>query len=159
MVVIGVRMMPATAPSAPLRKNDRAIIRLTGMPASIADRRLAATARMAFPVRVRAKNRLSTATTATVMPKIQILWGMTAAPRNKMGSSPEKGAKVMAFFPQTAMVRPLIKMDAPTVIMTRLRISWDLDGRKAVFSSSMPMIATAKTLRTKAAAMGSFRYP
>ena len=63
----------------------------------------------------------------------------------------------MAFFPQMAMDNPLIKMDAPTVIMTRLRISLDLECRRVVFSRSRPMSATAKTLKTKAGAMGSFR--
>ena len=61
-----------------------------------------------------------------VIPKIQILWGMIAAPARTRGVSPENGGRVMGFFPQKIMERPLMEIDAPTVIMTRMRISLDL---------------------------------
>ena len=48
-------MIPATAPRAPLRVKERRTIRSTGIPLSAAVLRLAATARMALPVRVPAQ--------------------------------------------------------------------------------------------------------
>ena len=63
----------------------------------------------------------------------------------------------MAFFPQRTMERPLMEMDAPTVIITRMRISLDLACRMGPLSNTKPMRDTEKRVRKKASAIGSFR--
>ncbi len=63
----------------------------------------------------------------------------------------------MGFFPQTIMERPLIEMEAPTVIMTRIRISLDRARLIGPRSSKKPTAATQKRVRRKARTMGSRR--
>ena len=63
----------------------------------------------------------------------------------------------MGFFPQRIMDRPLMEMEAPTVIMTRTRISFDLARRMGPISKSRPTAATEKRVRIKAGSMGIFK--
>ena len=59
-----------------------------------------------------------------------------------------------AFLPQTSMLPPRTKIDAPTVIITRVKTSRFLDWRIGPCSNRTPTRATVTTVSGKAATTG-----
>ena len=154
IVVIGVIMMPATAPMPPLKTKASIVMRWTAMPMRAAPLRFSATALMAFPTMVLLKKKPSKTTTRSMIARIQRVCGKMAAWPQTRGSSPEKGGRIRGVLPQINMATSRMVIDAPTVIITRMRILFDRALRTGPISMSQPTPITTRTARGNATNTG-----
>jgi len=142
------------ASGAALSAKQRATISRVLIPTREAAVGLWAQARMAFPVRVRSKNNPSPITITAVSPSTHRCCARIAAPRIRIGCSPVKWGRRKVCLPHNNIANPLMKIDAPMVIIIGARWSPRRRGHTATLSTARPTPVTINTARGNATATG-----
>ncbi len=108
------------------------------MPISAAACGLAATARIALPIRVPRITRSSPSISRIATTRIRISWGRMPAPAMRITSSPSGEGTFTGAGPQTASPRLCTMMPKPIVLITQFIPALPAKGRTATAKRSRP---------------------